>query len=73
MLTPKLAQKIQEDIYYNMSAEKKIQITSQFFMLGRKLKTSKTLLKNGRRLLRSVCHRQIGVLKNGWSLNSSEN
>ena len=49
MLTPKLAQKIQEEIYYNMSAEKKVQITSQFFMLGRKLKTSKTVLKHGTR------------------------
>ena len=47
MLTPKSAQKIQENIYYTMPAEKKIKITSQFFMLGRKLKTSKTVEKHG--------------------------
>ena len=47
MLTPKTAQKIQEDIYYNMSAEKKVKITSRFFMLGKKLKTSKTVPTHG--------------------------
>ena len=54
MLSPKLAQKIQDDIYYNMSAEKKIRIVSQFIMLGKKLKESKTVTKND---TRRVAHR----------------
>lgn len=46
MLTPKSAEKIQDEIYYNMPSEKKIRLTSQFFMLGKKLKESKTVSKN---------------------------
>jgi hypothetical protein len=42
----KSADQIQDEIYYDMSSEKKIRLTSQFFMLGRKLKESKTVLKN---------------------------
>lgn len=49
MLTPKLAEKIQDQIYYNMSAEKKVRITSQFFMLGRELNKSKIIQRNGPR------------------------
>ena len=45
-LTPKLAEKIQDEIYYNMPSEKKIRITSQFFMLAKKLQNSKTISKN---------------------------
>jgi hypothetical protein len=48
-LTPKLAERIQEEIYYKMPSEKKIRLTSQFFMLGKKLKESKTALKNDAR------------------------
>ncbi|OGZ69612.1 MAG: hypothetical protein A3F47_02455 [Candidatus Staskawiczbacteria bacterium RIFCSPHIGHO2_12_FULL_38_11] len=46
ILTPKLAQKMQDQIYYAMPDEKKIQIVSQFFMLANALKNSKTVLKN---------------------------
>lgn len=47
LLTPKLAQKIQDEIYYNMSAEKKVRITSQFFVLGRELNKSSIIKSNG--------------------------
>lgn len=46
ILIPKRAQEIQDEIYYNMPPEKKIRLTSQFFMLGKKLKESKTVFKN---------------------------
>ena len=46
ILTPKLAEEIQDEIYQKMSAEKKVRITSQFFMLARVLKESKTILNN---------------------------
>ena len=49
ILTPKLAEEIQAEIYYNMPSEKKIRITSQFFMLAKKLKESKTVLKDDAR------------------------
>jgi len=48
-LTPKLAEKIQDKIYYNMPAEKKIRITSQFIMLAKKLKESKIISKDDTR------------------------
>jgi hypothetical protein len=41
ILTPKQAQEIQDEIYYSMSAGKKIRLTSQFFILGQKLRHSK--------------------------------
>lgn len=49
ILTPQKAEKIQDNIYYNMPSEKKIRITSQFFMLAKKLKESKTVSKNDAR------------------------
>ena len=36
-LTPKKAQEIQDEIFRNMSAEKKIKLTSCFFRFGKKL------------------------------------
>lgn len=47
ILTPKMAEKIQDQIYHNMSAEKKVRITSQFFVLGRELNKSKIAQING--------------------------
>lgn len=53
-LTPQLAEKIQNDIYYNMPDSKKIKIVSQFFMLAKKLKESKTIERNNPR---NITHR----------------
>ncbi len=47
LLTPRLAQKIQDDMYYHMSAEKKVRLMSQFFVLGRELNKSKIIQRNG--------------------------
>ncbi|OGZ69578.1 MAG: hypothetical protein A3D44_03315 [Candidatus Staskawiczbacteria bacterium RIFCSPHIGHO2_02_FULL_42_22] len=46
ILTPKLAQKIQDKIYYDMTDSKKIKIVSQFFVLANALKNSKTILSD---------------------------
>ena len=42
-LNSQLAEKIQKEIYNKMKAEDKIRITSQFFVLGKKLKESKSI------------------------------
>lgn len=42
ILTPKRAEEIQKEIYHNMSAENKIRIVSQFFMLGKELTKAKS-------------------------------
>ena len=49
ILTPKLAEKIQDEIYYDMAPEKKVRITSQFFILGRELNKSNDVEINGAR------------------------
>jgi len=49
ILTPKVAKKIQDEIYANMPSAKKIRLTCQLFLLGQKLKNSKTVSKNGAR------------------------
>jgi len=51
ILNPKRAQEIQDEIYYNMPSEKKIRIASQFFMLGQKLRCSKTI-NDARRVIK---------------------
>ena len=43
ILTPKKAQEIQNEIFYNMPSEKKIKLTSKLFILTKKLKESKTV------------------------------
>lgn len=52
-MTYSKAQKIQDEIFYNMPAEKKIRLASQFFELAVKLKNAKTIektkIKNGAR------------------------
>jgi hypothetical protein len=41
-LTPKEAERLQNEIYRKMSAAKKIKIAWQLFLLGKKLNDSKT-------------------------------
>jgi hypothetical protein len=40
LFTPQRAEQIQDSIYHTMSAEKKVWLTSQFFVLGRELNKS---------------------------------
>lgn len=49
ILTPKMAQKIQDEIYAKMPPKKKVRIACQLFSLCQKLKNSKTISKNGAR------------------------
>jgi hypothetical protein len=37
ILTPKLAEKVQDDIFRKMTAEEKIKLVSSFFRFGKKL------------------------------------
>jgi len=46
-ITPQSAQEIQDGILYNMPSEKSIRITSQLYLLLKKLQDSKTISKNG--------------------------
>ena len=45
MLTQKQTEKLQRKIYYNMPDHQKIKITSDFYVLGQKLKNSKIIEK----------------------------
>jgi len=45
-LTPQRAQKIQEDILYDMPSEKNIRLTSQLYLLLKKLQDSKIISKH---------------------------
>lgn len=51
ILTPKKAGEIQDEIFYNMPSQKKIQLTSQLFVLTKKLKESKTISNGPRRII----------------------
>lgn len=51
ILTPKRAQEIQDEIFYNMPSEKKIRLTSQLFVLTKKLKESKTISNGASRII----------------------
>lgn len=46
-LTPQLAQKIQDKAFDDMPSEKKIRLTSQLYLLLKKLQNSKIVTKNG--------------------------
>jgi hypothetical protein len=48
-LTPRTAQKIQDDILRNMPSEKSIRLTSQLYLLLKGLQDSKVILKHGSR------------------------
>lgn len=47
ILTPKLAQKIQDDIFKKMTAVQKVNMVSQFFELGKKLNALNDRRKDG--------------------------
>jgi len=51
ILTPKRAQEIQDEILYSMPSVKKIKLTSQLFVLTKKLKESKTVSDGARRII----------------------
>jgi len=48
-LTPQKAQKIQDEILYNMPSEKSIRLASQLYALLKKLQDSKIVFKHGAR------------------------
>ena len=47
ILTPKLAQKIQDNVFKKMTAVEKISLTSQLLELGKKLNTLNDRRKHG--------------------------
>ncbi len=49
ILTPKMAEKIQDEILYSMPSEKKIKLTGQLFVLTKKLNESITVSNGARR------------------------
>ncbi len=49
ILTPKLAEKIQDDIFKRMTAEEKKKMVSQFFEFGKKLNKLNDRKINGNR------------------------
>jgi hypothetical protein len=53
-LTPKEAKRLQNEIYRKMSAEKKIKIAWQLFLLGKKLNDPKTTFVPDRKNFRKT-------------------
>lgn len=48
ILTPKKAEEIQNKIYQKMSPKRKLEITSQFILLAKKLRESKEIFKKSK-------------------------
>jgi hypothetical protein len=47
ILTPKIAQKIQDDIFKKMTAEQKLKMVDQFFEFGKRLNALNNRRKDG--------------------------
>lgn len=47
MMTPEIAEKIQDDVFKKMTAAQKIKLTGQFFELGKKLNALNDRRKDG--------------------------
>ena len=60
ILTPKLAQEIQDGIFKKMTAEKKIKLVSQFFEFGKKLNALNNRKIDGNRRFTDKNSKNIG-------------